>query len=170
MAHVGPGLLSEVPLLCVPGLDLRVHGMPTPYTWSSFGTKSSSSFSSSISLESCLSALEMSSSPETTQADVRDKKENSSFFLKSALPLLLSVLAPEEWSKVPAAPRGPLTVSSASPAPPAPVHRARQPAPNSLVYRRLCRRQKIQSRKDFLGLASCTSKQPLQGTQTQGKS
>lgn len=64
----------------VPGLDLRVHATRAPYAWSSFGTKSSSSFSSSMSLESCLSALEMSSSPETTQAVVRHWREGSTFF------------------------------------------------------------------------------------------
>lgn len=101
-----------------------VRGVRTPYTWSNFGTKSSSSFSSSISLESCFSALETSSSPETTHVYVSDRTEVSSFYLKSAFLLLFSMLAP-------AAPRGPLTTSWASPVPPAWWHRARQPPPNS---------------------------------------
>ena len=51
--------------LCRPGIE------PSPprvsYTWSSFGTKSSSSFSSSTSLESFSALRPTSSSPETTQ-------------------------------------------------------------------------------------------------------
>ena len=96
---------------------LPMRGVHAPYTWSSFGTKSSSSFSSSISLESCFSALETSSSPETTQVYMSDRMEISSFYLKSAFLLLLSMLAPEGQSKALAAPRGPLTMSWASPVP-----------------------------------------------------
>lgn len=73
----------------MPGL-----GVCAPYTWSSFGTKSSNSFSSSISLESGFSALETSSSPETTQGDVSDGREISSFSIKIAFLLLLSMPPP----------------------------------------------------------------------------
>lgn len=68
--------LSPTFLLRVPELHLAIHSLILPprlspsYTWSSFGTKSNSSFSSPTSRESRLSAFEpTSSSPETQELE-----------------------------------------------------------------------------------------------------
>lgn len=74
----------------IPALSHRVTPRHLPrdpprsaaHTWSSFGTKSRSSFSSSTSLESGLSGLEpMSSSPETARAQVSNRVEGEESLL-----------------------------------------------------------------------------------------
>lgn len=123
----------------------------TSYTWSSFGTKSSSSFSSSISLESCFSALEpTSSSPETTHAKVRDRKRLFFLVYSVHILLLLSLLLLRGGGKsIVLAGDQSLTAFLISLVTPGLTSRAQWPAPNITDCTMLFRGQKIHPENTF---------------------